>query len=102
MNSFVTKNLCLAGDFNFHVDNSDNQDAAKFCDLLKSFDLRQHVFGATHKKSHMLDLIVTYNMDDLVKNVTIDDVLFDNCDHYCVYSSILGAKSHAFRKEIIY
>jgi exonuclease III len=98
----LSQNLCLAGDFNFHVDNSDNQDAAKFCDLLESFGLRQHVSGATHKKSHTLDLIITRNTDDLVENVRVDDVPFGNCDHYWIYCSILGAKSHAFRKEVSY
>ena len=91
----LSQNLYLAGAFSFHVDNSDNQDAAKVCDLLESFGLRQHMSETTNKKSHKLDLMIICNPDDLLESVRVDDVTFSNCDHYCCYWSILRAKSHS-------
>ena len=47
----------IAGDFNIHIDNKENNDGAKFLDLLESFDLNQHLNEMTHNKGKTLDLI---------------------------------------------
>ena len=48
-------NVLLAGDFNFHVNDSSNTSAKKFLSLIKSSDYKNHVHDATHKKGHTLD-----------------------------------------------
>lgn len=45
----VPEPLITVGDFNIHVDCSDDcNDASNFLDLLESFGLTQHVTGPTH------------------------------------------------------
>ncbi|PIK46354.1 hypothetical protein BSL78_16775 [Apostichopus japonicus] len=61
--SVVQCRLLFAGDFNF------------------SSGLRQHVTGATHKKGHTLDLIISHETDSLVSNL----ILYGHpSDHYAV------------------
>jgi len=57
--------LAVVGDFNFHLDTPDNQDALKFNDLLDSMNLVQHVKGST------LDLIITRSQEKLIANVQV-------------------------------
>ena len=71
-------NLLIAGDFNYHVDNSTNPDTIKFNKILESFNLQQHVNGPTHKKGHTLDLIITRIGDRLVTNIEIHDPMFSS------------------------
>jgi len=52
-------NLLITGDFNFHYQDNNNQDANKFRSLLSSISLQQHVTEATHDSGHVLDLIIT-------------------------------------------
>ncbi len=44
-----TGQLIILGDFNFHVEDKNNSHAAKFLDLLESFNLNQNVIGSTHQ-----------------------------------------------------
>ena len=48
-------NVLLTGDFNFHVNDSSNTSTKKFLSLITSFDYKNHVHDATHKKGHTLD-----------------------------------------------
>ena len=43
-----TGSFLIAGDFNFHVDDTSDDVAANFLGLLESFDLRQHIHSYTH------------------------------------------------------
>ena len=47
------------GDFKFHVDDPNDYQAKRFTDLLRSFDLKQHVNGITHKDGHTQRCMVT-------------------------------------------
>ena len=67
--------LLIAGDFNFHVDDAQSRDAAKFSDLLESCDLQQHVTTATHVRGHTLDLLITRADDNLVTLTEATSVL---------------------------
>ena len=61
--------LLIVGDFNIHVDASDNVHSLKFLDLLHSLGLRQHVNVQTHNKGHTLDLIITRETDSLITSI---------------------------------
>ena len=65
------KPLLLTGDFNFHLDNTSSSDTKGFMDILDSADLDQHVSGSTHRKGHILALIITQHDDNLVCDVRI-------------------------------
>ena len=52
----VTHELIIAGDFNFHLDNTTDGDAQRFSSLLSAHGLTQHVTGPAHIKGHTLDL----------------------------------------------
>ena len=60
--------LVIGGDFNIHVEDAGNSDANKFCDLLESMNLRNHVWSSTHVSGHVLDLIITRNDDSIILN----------------------------------
>lgn len=45
--------LLIVGDFNIHVDDSTDCEAAKFTDLIFSLGLKQHVQEPTHEKGHL-------------------------------------------------
>ena len=71
--------LLIAGDFNFHLDDTTNCDTIKFMDILDSANLSQHVLGPTHRKGHTLDLIITQQNSNLVTDVRIlNDVFSDH------------------------
>ena len=61
-------NLLLLGDFNLHVDDETNVQAATFLNLLDSYNLIQHVIGPTHKDYHTIDLVITREYENIIKN----------------------------------
>ena len=74
-----THPLAIVGDFNFHLDTPNNQDALKFNDLLDFMNLVQHVKGSTHRCGNTLDLIITRREEELIANVQVlPDVYSDH------------------------
>jgi hypothetical protein len=70
---FVDKqqNVLITGDLNFHLDDEKDNDAMKFMSVLDAHSLCQHVQGATHKKGHTLDLVITHSDSTLLKGTPI-------------------------------
>lgn len=80
----ISGNMLIVGDFNFHLDDSNNTDATKLHNLLKSFNLKQHVATPTHSRGHILDLIITRPEDDLVDGILVrDPTLSDRFAEHC-------------------
>ncbi|XP_070552127.1 uncharacterized protein [Ptychodera flava] len=75
--------LLIAGDFNFHVDDTSSPDAVKLHDLLECIGLQQHVHTSTHVKEHTLDLLVTRKTDQHLHSVRTDNSLIS--DHSLVH-----------------
>ena len=50
-------NLLVVGDFNLHINNENDENAAKFMELMVALGLVQHVTRPTHKSGNILDLI---------------------------------------------
>ena len=96
----TTSALLVAGDFNFHIDEPNDCDARRFLQVLNSFDLIQHVSEATHKKGHILDLIITRTHERLVGRCTVDNPFVS--DHLAVHSLLDLAKIPLERKRISY
>ena len=93
--------LLITGDFNIHVDCTDNPDTIRFFDLLESTGL-EHVMCATHHSDHTLDLIITRQTESIIANTPKSDYLFS--DHYTVLCSLkpktvpLSKRQISFRK----
>ena len=58
--------LLITGDFNIHVNISDDRDGIKLLDLLESMALEQHVSTPTHQHGHTLDLIIICSTDIII------------------------------------
>ena len=63
--------------------------------LLKSFDMVQHVRGATHMDGHTLDLVVSHVTDDVVQACEVGDFI---SDHNAIFLALKSSKSHPVRK----
>ena len=64
----------IYGDFNFHMDEKADWDATRFGELLDLFNLKQHECVPTHKRGHILDLVIKRNESESasgLKNVTV-------------------------------
>ena len=93
--------LLIFGDFNFHMDNKDDGDATRFGDLLDLFNLKQHVCVPTHKRGHILDLVITRNNSGALnlKNVTVMEQLIS--DHKAICLNLNLQKPLNIRKTVV-
>lgn len=66
------------GDFNIHVDVSDDPDATKFLDLIDSLGLQQHMNKPTHIHKHILDLVITRKTSHLIHNSPVFGQFFSD------------------------
>jgi hypothetical protein len=99
----------VTGDLNFHLDVKSDTDACHFTSILSAHGLIQHVSGATHKKGHTLDVVITREVSSLLLgSPTISDpCLSDKTgkpagDHLSVNFSINMKKPPRPKKDITY
>ena len=92
-----SEDVLIVGDFNFHINDVNNESARRFSDLITSFDYESHVF-ATHKRGHTLDLILTISDDKFVSGVNVIDPAIS--EHFAVNCKLLFAKPTSERKCI--
>ena len=57
MSSF--RNFLIGGNFNIHIDDTEDRDAQIFNDTMEALALQQHVMFPTHQPGNTLDLIFT-------------------------------------------
>ena len=78
--------LLIAGDFNIHVEDSSNQETVKFCSMLASYGLTQHVHEVTHISGGTLDLVLTRNNahDDIAINDLTCEKTITTSDHFFI------------------
>ena len=94
--------IAIAGDFNIHVDNHNDNFAKGLISLLDTFDLLQMVSGPTHCRGHTLDLVITRGVKSSPV-LTIDVAL---SDHYCIFfemeiSPVITNRSYAVKRRRI-
>ena len=65
-------------------------------DILESYNLRQHVTGATHISGHTLDLAITKSNDTFLSGISISDPVIS--DHSAVKINLQLQKPQ-FKKE---
>uniref|UniRef100_A0A8C6WDV8 Reverse transcriptase domain-containing protein n=1 Tax=Neogobius melanostomus TaxID=47308 RepID=A0A8C6WDV8_9GOBI len=73
--------LVISGDFNVHVDVTNDRHAKELNAVLEMFGLTQHVSEVTHNKGHTLDLVITKGVN--ISNVNVVDAALS--DHFCVF-----------------
>lgn len=93
----IYSSLLIAGDFNYHSDDACDKPLADLCNLLGSFNLKQHVDKPSHSAGHILDLLITRE-EPLVLNISVCDPVLS--DHFVVHCDILITKASCERKEI--
>ena len=76
--------IYILGDFNLHLNVSDSN-TQRFNEILKCFNLKQHVNISTHVHGHWLDLLITKLSSDHVKSVFQADGI---SDHIAVVSQV--------------
>ena len=92
--------LIITGDFNIHVNDTNDSDACEFLDLLASLCLKQHVIGPTHEGGHTLDLVIIRQYDQVIKSAPmIDRFISDRAAVLCQLDSV---KPCTAVKEISY
>ena len=69
------------GDFNVHIEDPNDSLASFLQDTLTSFGMKQHIWCATHNKSHTLDLVLTRSEENITDVHVTDPQL---SDHYLV------------------
>ncbi len=72
----------IVGDFNIHVDNTNDALGLAFTDLINSFGVKQNVIGPTHFFNHTPDLIISYGID--LTDIDIVPQSDDVTDHFLV------------------
>ena len=92
--------LVIAGDFNIHVDDHSDKDAADFLSLIESFGLKQHVSGPTHRTGHTLDLVLTRDRDSLAPTVSSQGHCFP--DHFPVFCDLSLTTEYSRLQEVTY
>ncbi len=70
----------IVGDFNIHVDNTNDALGLAFTDLINSFGVKQKVTGPTHHFNHTLDLILSHGID--LTDIDIVPQSDDVTDHF--------------------
>ncbi len=94
----IPGDLILVGDFNIHYENLNDPGALRLRELLRAYNMTQHVQEATHTCGHILDLCVTRH-DSRVINATVEDLI---SDHHLVKCTINVARAACPREERTY
>ena len=100
LESLITQpsELLVVGDFNFHVDETNDLEARRYINMLNSFDLIQHVDEPTHINGHILDHVITRNESkSIIKNVYVDTQI---SDHFSVIFNLTLEKPVPVRKTV--
>ena len=90
----------ILGDFNVHVNDTDNHDNKKFSDILSTYNLQQHVEVPTHISGHTIDLLITKCNSKYCLSTPTSD--FFIVDHSFISTCVSVAKASVVRKTITY
>ena len=97
--STLNGQLIIAGDFNVHWENKDNQERNELNLLLDTYSFNQHVSGPTHIKNHTIDLIITRDHDNCLLSTEVNELI---SDHHAIHCTIQCSKPPPKKKTITY
>lgn len=66
------KNTVIGGDFNIHMNDTQDHDVSMFSDMMDSFGFKQHVAFDTHTHGHTIDLVFTEVTDDGERSACVE------------------------------
>jgi hypothetical protein len=89
--------VILLGDFNIHVDVPSKSEVTRFLSSVEGTGFQQHVVGPTHKSGHTLDLVISREDDDLVKDCVVGT---RPSDHHIILFK-LNTERPEVQKEVI-
>ncbi len=73
----------IVGDFNIHVDNTNDALGLAFTNLINSFGVKQNVTGPTHRFNHKLYLFISHGIDltdiDIIPQSDVTDHFLVSC-----------------------
>ena len=73
------RKLIIVGDFNIHMDETNNTETIAFSELLNTLNWQQHVNEATHTSGHIIDLCITSDNSELtISQPTVDYFISDH------------------------
>ena len=103
MDEAITSNaeLLIVGDFNFHVDVSDDGNSTGFSSPIADFNLKQHVRVSTHPHSHILDLEITRSDTDVSFLTNLSTLEQPISDHKPIRFNLNLEKPLKARKTIV-
>ena len=91
--------LIIVGDINIHWDDMKNSERKKLVELLENYDLSQHIEQPTHVHGHTIDMVITRNCDNLLRNVSVDSLI---SDHHAILAELMCSKPPPVSKTIQY
>ena len=104
----VQEELLIVGDFNIHVDSSNNE-SQSFLDILNANGLIQHVKSSTHQKGHILDLVITREHSNLLKRPPVvfisgvsDVKSSSSLDHFAVLCYLNVNRPKTIHKSVTF
>ena len=89
--------LVVVGDFNIHLNKIDDPDTRRFNQLIESLGLIQTAVGPTHRDGNTLDVVLSREMDSLVKSTRVLDLI---SDHRLIACVLTVSKPSVPRKTI--
>jgi hypothetical protein len=94
----IKEPVLIVGDINIHMEDEENVAKQNMDDMLASKGLVQHVTEATHSAGHILDVVITREVDDLeVQKPTVGDFISD----HKIISTVINKSRDKTRKETI-
>ena len=76
--------LVFVGNFNIHIDDLSDVNSIHFLKLLNTLNLCQHVSFPTHNSGHVLDLIITNALSNLVTCPFLLDTYISDHKTLCI------------------
>ena len=104
----MQEELLIVGDFNIHVDFSNNE-SQSFLDILNANGLIQHVKSSTHQKGHILDLVIAREHSNLLKKPPVvfisgvsDVKSSSSLDHFAVLCYLNVNRPKTIHKSVTF
>ena len=73
------ENAIILGDFNIHIEDTNDYNSKIFIDTMEALGLKQHVMESTHQKGNILDLIFTETTSQIkISQLNILDFISDH------------------------
>ena len=88
--SMISVHILILVDFNIQMDNETDTTARDMKDLIYSFNMDQHVNHVTHKKGHLLDLVISRAENSLIRSLSVVPWAFS--DHHVIKFHIPGKR----------